>query len=355
MYFQRYVLSKGQIPLDIEFDIQDMFAELRPNMTRYTSIEEINGALAELEENERDKASNEKHSDNESQKAPPKPANNFPIAANGIRNITNGLDENGQGREGAAESDSYSDSGSIDHDGHDDEEELLYEKTDDGSDGDDDEDEDGGPDGSDDDDNIQLRQKVVKVDPKEEEDFDRELRALLQESVESRRLELRSRPTLNMMIPMNVFEGNKDLRATEGESGEETVDEEGGTGVLNDKVRVKVLVKRGNKQQTKQMFIPRESSLVQSTKQQEAAELEEKQNIKRKILEYNEREEEESNGLSYQSANWMPSSSTAAIGAHSGRASSSRLNVEAGGRGVFRQQRHHSSGGIYHSYGRRRQ
>ncbi|TVT96970.1 hypothetical protein EJB05_57801, partial [Eragrostis curvula] len=46
------------------------------------------------------------------------------------------------------------------------------------------------------------------------------------------------------------------------------------------------------------MLIPGDCSLVHSTKQQEAtaAELEEKQNIKRIILEYNEREEEELNG-----------------------------------------------------------
>ena len=54
----------------------------------------------------------------------------------------------------------------------------------------------------------------------------------------------------------------------------------------------KVLVKKGHKQQTKQMLIPGDCPLVQSTKQQSAAEHEEKQNIKRKILEYSEREEE---------------------------------------------------------------
>ncbi|XP_028785776.1 regulator of nonsense transcripts UPF2, partial [Neltuma alba] len=45
IHFQRYILSKGALPLDIEFDLQDLFADLRPNMTRYTSIEEVNAAL----------------------------------------------------------------------------------------------------------------------------------------------------------------------------------------------------------------------------------------------------------------------------------------------------------------------
>ncbi|PKA55497.1 Regulator of nonsense transcripts UPF2 [Apostasia shenzhenica] len=333
---------------------EDMFAELRPNMPRYSSIEEVNMAIKELEEHERDKASNERHSDGESRNASSKSGTSI-IAANGARGSANGVEENGQGHEDAAESDSYSDSGSIEHEGHDDDEEPLYEdKTDDGSDGDDDEDDDGGPDGSDEDDSIQVRQKVVEVDPKEAEDFDRDLRALMQESVESRRLEIRARPTLNMMIPMNVFDGTKDPRAIDGESSEETVDEDGGTSALSNKVRVKVLMKKGNKQQTKHMFIPRESSLIQSTKQQEAAELEEKQNIKRKILEYNEREEEEMNGLSSQSSNWMPGSSGSGNAGSSGGRPSGRVNWEATGKTVVRQQRQHSSSGFYYGYGRRR-
>ena len=42
---------------------------------------------------------------------------------------------------------------------------------------------------------------------------------LLQESLESRKSEARSRLALNMMVPMNVLEGSKDQRATGSESG----------------------------------------------------------------------------------------------------------------------------------------
>nr|XP_029118468.1 regulator of nonsense transcripts UPF2 isoform X3 [Elaeis guineensis] len=350
MYFQRYVLSKGPIPLDIEFDIQDMFAELRPNMTRYSSIEEVNAALIELEEHECmasiETASSEKHSDSESQKTPSQTATT--ITANGSI-LANGMEENGRSHEDPPDSESYSDSGSIDQEGHEDEEELLYEdKSDDRSEGDGDDEDDGGPIGSDEEDSVQVRQEVVEVDPKEEEDFDRELRALMQESLESRKPELRARPTLNMMIPMNVFEGSRDTRATEGESGEDTMDEEGGSGAGN-KVRVKVLVKRGNKQQTKQMYIPQDCSLVQSTKQKEAAELLEKQSIKRRILEYNEREEEESNGISSQTGTWIQTGGSIGSTRPVGRGSWDGAGRQGGAR-----QRHHSSGGFYHGHGRRR-
>ncbi|OEL33050.1 Regulator of nonsense transcripts UPF2 [Dichanthelium oligosanthes] len=346
LHFQRYIMSKGPLPLDIEFDVQDLFAELRPNMSRYSSIEELSAALVELEENERsapvEKAENERHSDNESQKGQPRDA---APSVNG-QSAANGVEENGKDHEGA-DSESYSDSGSID--GREDEEDILSEdKSNDGSDNEGDDEDDGIPVGSDEDENVEVRQKVMQVDLKEQEDFDRELKALLQESLESRKSEARSRLSLNMMVPMNVLEGSKDPRAAESESGEETVDEDGGN-VGSSKVRVKVLMKKGHKQQTKQMLIPADSSLVLSTKQQEAAELEEKQSIKRRILEYNEREEEELNGAS-QMGNW-------------GQGASNTSSIRSGGRGSWDgstrgggRQRHHiaGSGGFYHSYGRRR-
>lgn len=145
-----------------------------------------------------------------------------------------------------------------------------------------------------------------------------------------------------MMIPMNLFEGSVKEhhgRGAEGESGDETTDE--GTGGSKE-VRVKVLVKRGNKQQTKQMYIPRDCSLVQSTKQKEAAELEEKQDIKRLVLEYNDREEEELNG------GMQPLNSS-----HSGgRASNRGHSWDHRSGGPRHRHIYHSGAGVY--YGRRR-
>ncbi|XP_006647558.1 regulator of nonsense transcripts UPF2 [Oryza brachyantha] len=347
LHFQRYIISKGPLPLDIEFDVQDLFSELRPNMARYSSLEELDAALAELEESERaasvEKPESEKLSDSESQKVQP---HDTAFSANG-RGSANGAEENGKDHEEGADTESYSGSGSTD--GHEDEEDLMFEeKSNDASENEGDDEDDGMPAGSDEDEGVEVRHKVVQVDPKEQEDFDRELKALLQESLESRKSEVRPRATLNMMVPMNVLEGSKDPRAVESESGEETVDEEGGSAGGGSKVRVKVLMKKGHKQQTKQMFIPGDCSLVQSTKQQEAAELEEKQSIKRRILEYNEREEEEMNGGSSQMGNWSQGGS------------STGSSIRSGGRGSWdgsirgARQRHHIAGGFYHSYGRRR-
>ncbi|KAH1232625.1 Regulator of nonsense transcripts UPF2 [Glycine max] len=346
IHFQRYILSKGALPLDIEFDLQDLFVDLRPNMVRHNSIEEVNAALVELEEHDRivfaDKASSEKHSDTE--KSLSRTTSTTTVVGNG-QSIDNGMEENGVQDDNDSETDSGSDT--IDVEGHDDEE-LDEENHDDGceTEDDDDDDDDGPGPASDEEDEVHVRQKMTQVDPLEEANFDQELKAVVQarESMEQRRQELRGRPTLNMMIPMNVFEGSaKDHhgRGVGGESGDEALDEDTGG---NKEVQVRVLVKRGNKQQTKQMFIPRNSSLVQSTKQKEAAELQEKEDIKRLVLEYNDREEEELNGLGTQATNWMQS-----VGYKGGgRGSSLEGNS---GRGSGSRHRHHnySGSGIYYS------
>ncbi|KAG5557470.1 hypothetical protein RHGRI_007643 [Rhododendron griersonianum] len=348
IHFQRYILSKGALPLDIEFDLQDLFADLRPKMTRYSSVEEVNAVLIELEEHERtastDKAYSEKHSDIEKL---PSSATSGSISVNG-QNLVNGiLEENGGGHEGIPDSDTNSESSTIDPEGHDEEEDLDEENHDDVGDSEDDYDDGDGIE-DDEDEEVHFRQRVIEMDPLEEAEFEKELKALMQESLDSRKLELRARPTLNMAIPMNIFEGPaKDHHGRGGfevENGDETLDEEPGG---SKEVRVKVLVKRGSKQQTKQMYIPRDCSLVQSTKQKEAAELEEKQDIKRLVLEYNDREEEEHNGVGTQPTGWMQSGGGSRVSGrghawdgHSGRGS-------AGSRNRYFQ--HYSGGGVYYS------
>lgn len=165
--------------------------------------------------------------------------------------------------------------------------------------------------------------------------------------MEQRKQELRGRPALNMTIPMNVFEGStRDHhgRAAGGESGDEVLDAETGG---RKEVQVKVLVKRGNKQQTKQMYIPKDCSLIQSTKQKEAAEIEEKQDIKRLVLEYNDRDEEELNALGTQTLNWTPTG---------GSRFSSRSNSweGTGGRTGGSRYRHHGHAGSGSYYTRRK-
>ncbi|OIV97285.1 hypothetical protein TanjilG_07037 [Lupinus angustifolius] len=331
IHFQRYILSKGALPLDVEFDLQDMFADLRPNMVRYTSIEEVNAALVELEEHDR----------TVSEKSP----RSSKFAVGDGQSIDNGAEENGV-QDDANDSETDSQSDTVDVEGHDDEE-LDEENHDDGCETEDDDDDDGPGPASDYEDEVHVRHKMTEVDPLEEANFDQELKALVKarESMEERSRDLRGRPTLNMMIPMNVLEGStKDHhgKGIGGESGDEALDDESGG---NKEVQVRVLVKRGNKQQTKQMFIPQNSSLVQSTKQKEAAELQEKEDIKRRVLEYNDREEEELNGLGTQPSNWLQSGGSKAGGrGHTLEGTSGR-----GGGSRHRQHNYHTGSGLYYS------
>ncbi|XP_019415182.1 PREDICTED: regulator of nonsense transcripts UPF2-like isoform X10 [Lupinus angustifolius] len=179
IHFQRYILSKGALPLDVEFDLQDMFADLRPNMVRYTSIEEVNAALVELEEHDHivsvDKVSSEKHSDAEK---PPSRASSKNVVGDG-QSIDNGAEENGV-RGDANDSDTDSQSDAVDVEVHDDED-LDEENHDDGCETEDEDDD--GDNGlvpaSDDEDEVHVRHKMTEVDPLEEAKFDQELKALV--------------------------------------------------------------------------------------------------------------------------------------------------------------------------------
>lgn len=146
-------------------------------MTRYSSIEEVNAALVELEEHEctisTDKANSEKHSDTE---MPSSRSSSNTVSVNG-QGAMNGT-ENGRVHDDLGDSDSDSGSGTIDPEGQD-EEEFDEGNHDDDSE-DDDDDDDGGGLASDEDDEVRVRQKVTEVDPQEEASFEQELRAVLQ-------------------------------------------------------------------------------------------------------------------------------------------------------------------------------
>ncbi|KAF6134865.1 hypothetical protein GIB67_002266 [Kingdonia uniflora] len=324
IYFQRYILSKGSMPLDIEFDLQDLFADLRPKMRRYMSIDEVNSALVEVEEHE---------------------GITLTGKANG-RVPTNAIEENGKGHDHAVgDIESDSGSGSV-NPGQEGEQELYEDKSEEcGSDICDD---DGGEAHDPDEENeVKVRQRVVPIDPEEEADFERELRALTQESFESRKLELRTRPTLNMTLPMNVLDHHS-RSGVEEELGDEALDEDGSGG--NKEVSFKVLVKRGNKQQTKQMLVPRDCKLVRNTKQNEAAESEEKRDINNFIKDYINREEEDLNGIGAPMTNWIQTG----ISSVTGRGNTWGGSTGGRGGGVRYRNPVHISGGGGLYYGRRK-
>lgn len=151
--------------------LQDLFATLRPNMTRFTSLEDVEAALVDFEENERassiEKTKNTKLYDGEKRSSR---SNSKAMLLNG-NNDANGISENGK-THGDAGGDSESESSIIDP--------ADEESDQHGSNSEDEEDDEGGPAVSDEDGAVRVRQKVADVDPLEEAEFEQQLKAVMQ-------------------------------------------------------------------------------------------------------------------------------------------------------------------------------
>eukprot|EP00897_Mesotaenium_endlicherianum_P004511 jgi/Mesen1/4088/ME000214S03269 len=254
LYLQRYVLAKPTLPLDVEFDLQDMFAELRPRMVRYNTFEEAHAAVLELEHQEQAALLATQGPPGGASRGPTHTLAPVPEEDQALHSRANGA----TGREDA-DSDSEGESGASMVDGHDEEDEEDERNR--GEDSDDEDDEVAGEDddsrsltaNDDDDDTVRVRQQQRTVDPEEEAAFEKELRAVMQESIAERKLEKRPGPSLNMAV----------------------------------------LVKKGSKQTARQLVLPRDSALALVSRQKEAEEAQEKEDIKRRVLELNERAEDE--------------------------------------------------------------
>uniref|UniRef100_A0A0D3FY30 MIF4G domain-containing protein n=1 Tax=Oryza barthii TaxID=65489 RepID=A0A0D3FY30_9ORYZ len=220
-------------PLGCKFNISgeelDLFAHLGSNMTRYSSMEELSVALIELEANgyvaSAEKCGNEWHSGSKEQT---KQSDYVSFDAN-HKSSRDRIDENGN-------------------------------------------------------DNEELAVRAIQMEASIRMDMKTLIFQAKGDPMEDlRRMTMAMITCLLVLMKKKLFmlkkRMSKDLRATELENGGENAsvsinDGDGG------KVCIKVLVKKGHKQQIKEMFIPGDCLLVQSTKQQEAAELEEKQSIK---------------------------------------------------------------------------
>ena len=55
VYFQRYCLSKFDPPVDLEFDLQDLYELLRPNLKRFDNLEDACKAVEAMEREELEK------------------------------------------------------------------------------------------------------------------------------------------------------------------------------------------------------------------------------------------------------------------------------------------------------------
>ncbi|CAG8551824.1 10052_t:CDS:10, partial [Dentiscutata erythropus] len=234
VFFQMYILTKQKLSMDIEFMIADLFEMLRPNMILYKTYEEA------AEEVDQKLLLNQK-------------------AAGGVaKSQDESLEESELSSSSSEDEDGREYLGSAVEGEGSDEEQADTEEIE----------------GVDDDNELVVHtNRPDKISIEEDEEFEREFSRMMTESMESRKYE-RKPAMLDVAIPMHPKSVDKAADQIDGS------------------VSFTLLVKKGNKQQTKTIEVPAESALAVNTRSKQEAEREEQQQLKKLVLNYEEREEQ---------------------------------------------------------------
>ncbi|CAO3628795.1 unnamed protein product [Cunninghamella echinulata] len=238
VFLQMYILSKSKPPMDVDFMVSDTFEMLRPKMHIFSTYEEAN-AEVDL------------------------------ILLDQLKSVQ-GKDDKAQ-EDGFEDSDAYESSSEEDDD---DEDNDILDKDDEDVDS---MDESNNVVGNDEDDVVVLKRQEQKQ-KEEDDEFEKEFSRMISDSIESRKYEKKS-TVLDVPIPMNL-RGSQDRRVVAEKN------EQPDTGSM----AFTLLTKKGNKQQTKTMHVPSDSALAVTTRSKQEAEREEHQQLKRLVLNYEERE-----------------------------------------------------------------
>ncbi|KAI0666624.1 ARM repeat-containing protein [Trametes maxima] len=246
-FFQLYILSKGPLPMDVDFMLSDSLEAVRPKLSMYKSYDEVVVAVDEM----------------------------FSVI--------------------------YQNAGVISGDGGDDSGEESGDDDDDekgrGERDEDDEDEQGQLDSPIDErapspEAVLLKSNQEFVGPTEEDDADfaKELAKLVTDtSAESRKIDKKTALALwDTALPPPVVRKKRNEEFDEdgeGVAGEASED----AGVM----KFTLFTKRGNKPQTRQIAIPAESTLAVQTRTAQMQDKVEQQHLKKLVLDYEQREEAE--------------------------------------------------------------
>ncbi|KAE8150214.1 ARM repeat-containing protein [Aspergillus avenaceus] len=234
-FFQYYMTTKDPLPMDIDFLVQDTFSMTRPQWKLVTDLQEATRIFGEAV------AQNYKSQDPER-----------PI-----------------------EQDDDDESSSSDEDLEDDAMPEVEEEQESS-----DEAEGSGPnvdqngDSDSEDEQIFVTRQEEERDPEAEAEFDREFEKMMAESVESRRFERKA--IFDIPLPMR----RAAREAGAGESGTESTQPPQST------MPFSLMTKKGNKQQTRTIDLPSDSSFAVAMRSQQQADREEQQRIKNLVLNY---------------------------------------------------------------------
>ncbi|KAJ2904368.1 Regulator of nonsense transcripts 2 [Zalerion maritima] len=244
-FFQYYIYTKNALPMDIEFTVHDVFEGTRRQWKLASNLEEA--------------------------------AKAFQLAVSQDQK-TAGIDKTVEPDD--VTSGASSDDGDGDGDGDDgdeDESESVSEEVEDG------EEQDSSDEASMDEEIVVTREEEM-VDPEAEAEFEHEYAKLMAESLESRKLE--RKPIFDVPIP--VMAKNR-----ESQSSQET---ETGAGPSAPTMAFALLTKKGNRQQTKTVELPSNSTFAVAMRNSQQAEREEQQRIKNLVLNYDMRENDDVDG-----------------------------------------------------------
>ncbi|KAI0843228.1 ARM repeat-containing protein [Hypoxylon sp. FL0890] len=253
-FLQYYIYTKQPLPMDIEFIVQDTFSLTRPQWKLAATLEEATKA--------------------------------FQLAV--------AQDQKNAGLDKTADQDEASSGTSSDDDGGEGDGDIVLPEADGDDDSelgeeDDAEDNENQPQSPQDFDSeeeaIVVTRKTEEIDPEDEADFEREYAKMMAESLESRKFD--RKPLFD--VPLPVRPKTRDISSTtntENANGESTP----GTMAFS------LLTKKGNRQQTRTVALPSDSTFAVAMKTQQQAEREEQQRIKNLVLNYDLRESEDPDG-----------------------------------------------------------
>ncbi|KAF3937458.1 hypothetical protein ABW19_dt0209589 [Dactylella cylindrospora] len=264
-FFQYYIHLKERVPMDIEFMIQDTFQLVRPNWNLHTSLEEAGKAFQE--------------------------------AAAKIYGPAEAADDDSSSTEDAAGSDVEDEEIKLSDDELEvDPEPIDAKETNNGALANDDDDSDSDDDSSEsgdmDDGVLYTRPQEIR-DPEADAEFDREFAKLMADSLESRKFERKTvfdvplpiKKTIVAPTPVPPTTGFT-MAMLEDEDEEPLPPQKPGIMTFS------LLTKKGNKQQTREIELPSDSTFAVAMKTKQEAEREERQRIKDRVLHYERMEED---------------------------------------------------------------
>ncbi|KAJ9603131.1 mRNA decay protein [Cladophialophora chaetospira] len=268
-FFQYYMATKEPLPMEIEFLVQDTYSLVRPNWKLVTELEEAGKLFAEAVNTNYKQPGAEKTAEQ----------------AEDLDDSSDDALGDGEGEVEANIARSSEDEGEVGRTTL--MPSLVTDPSQAGVDEDTGEDKDEAE--SDEEEQIVVMRQEEQLDPEVEAEFDRAFEKMMAESLDSRKFERKT----HFDVPLPI---RKLQRGPIEPSDEEPVPAPEPAPEPNT-MAFSLMTKRGNRQQTKTIELPSDSSFAVSMKSQQAAEREEQQRIKNLVLNYDLREDETHDGI----------------------------------------------------------